>query len=122
MATFTQIPGTLDITVVQGDEVAIALDFDRNLTGYTLTAPVYVSAVYSSAGAGAGAVTTVGATATTFAISNTDLAAGQVILGLSEVQTSALSPAVAYRWYMRWVDTGLVTRTVLSGTLTIQSP
>lgn len=122
MATFTQIPGTLDITVVQGDEVAIALDFDRNLTGYTLTAPVYVSAVYSASGAGAAAVTTVGATATTFAISNTDLAAGQVILGLSEVQTSALSPAVAYRWYMRWVDTGLVTRTVLSGTLTIQSP
>lgn len=122
MGTFSQLPGTLDITCVQGDEVSIALDFDRNLTGYTLTAPIYVSAVYSTAGGGSGTVTTVGETATTFAISNTSLANGQLLIGLSEVQTAALSTSIAYRWYMRWVDTGLVTRTVLSGTLTVVAP
>lgn len=122
MAVFTQLPGTLDITFVQGDEVAVALDFDRNLTGFTMTAPVYVTAVFASGGGGSAFVETVGAIATNFVISNTNLAQGQILIGLSEAQTSLLSPGIAYRWYMRWVDTGLVTRTVLSGTVTVVNP
>lgn len=122
MATFSQLPGTLDITFVAGDEVAIALDFDRGLTGYTITTAVYVTAVYASGGGGTGFVTGIGETAATFAISNTNLAAGQITIGLSEQQTAALSPAIAYRWYLRWVDTGQVTRTVLSGTVTVANP
>jgi len=122
MAVFTQLPGTLDITFVQGDEVAIALDFDRNLTGFQMTAPIYVTAVFASGGGGSSFVETVGATAATFSISNTNLSQGQILLGLSESQTSQLSPGIAYRWYMRWVDTGLVTRTVLSGTVTVTNP
>lgn len=122
MAVFTQLPGTLDITFVQGDEVAVALDMDRDLTGYTITAPVYVTAVYASGGGGSGFVETVGSIATNFAISNTNLEQGQILLGLSETQTSLLSPGIAYRWYMRWIDAGLVTRTVLSGTVTVVNP
>ena len=122
MATFSQTPGTLDVTFVAGDEVAIALDFDRDLTGYTITTAVYVTAVYASGGGGTGFVTGIGETAATFSISNTNLAAGQITIGLSEVQTAALSSAIAYRWYMRWVDTGQVTRTVLSGTVTVANP
>jgi hypothetical protein len=122
MATFTQLPGTLDITFVQGDEVAIALDFDRDLTGFQVTAPIYVTAVFASGGGGSSFVETVGAIATNFAISYTNLAAGQLLLGLSEAQTNQLSPGISYRWYMRWVDPGLVTRTVLSGTVTVANP
>lgn len=122
MATFAQLPGTLDATFVAGDEVAIALDFDRDLTGYTITTAVYVTAVYASGGGGTGFVTGIGDTAATFSISNTNLAAGQITIGLSETQTAALSPAIAYRWYLRWVDTGQVTRTVLSGTVTVANP
>lgn len=122
MSTFTQLPGTLDITFVQGDEVAIALDFDRDLTGFQITAPVYVTAVFASGGGGSSFVETVGAIATNFVISNTNLAQGQILIGLSENQTNLLSPGIAYRWYMRWVDTGLVTRTVLSGTVTVANP
>ena len=83
---------------------------------------MYVTAVYASGGGGSSFVETVGATAVTFSISNTNLAQGQILLGLSETQTGQLSPAIAYRWYMRWVDTGLVTRTVLSGTVTVTNP
>jgi len=122
MATFTQLPGTLDITFVQGDEVAIALDFDRDLTGFQVTAPIYVTAVFASGGGGSSFVETVGSTATNFAISYTNRAAGQILLGLSETQTNQLSPGIAYRWYMRWVDPGFVTRTVLSGTVTVANP
>jgi len=107
---------------VTGDELAITLDFDRSLVGYSITAPIYVTKVYASQGGGQGFVTTVGATATSFVIQNTDLAAGQITIGLSEQQTSSLSPAIAYRWYMRWVDPGMVTRTVLSGDVTVVSP
>lgn len=126
MATFSQLPGTLDITFVggggNGDEVALALDFDQDLSNYTITAPIYVTSVYASAGGGQGLVTTVGATATNFVVQPTNLPQGQVTISLSETQTGALSPGVAYRWYMRWVSPALVTRTVLSGTLTVVNP
>ena len=126
MATFSQLPGTLDITFVggggNGDEVALALDFDRDLTGYTITAPIYVASVYASTGGGEGLVTTVGATATSFVVQPTDLSQGRVTIALTETQTGNLSSSVAYRWYMRWVSPGLVTRTVLSGTVTVANP
>lgn len=122
MSTFTQLPGTLDITFVQGDEVAIALDFDRDLTGYSITAPIYVTAVFASGGGGSSFVETVGQVATNFVVSATNLAQGQLLMGLSESQTALLSPGIAYRWYLRWVDPGLVTRTVLSGTVTVVNP
>lgn len=126
MATFQQLPGTLDITFVGGgglgDEVAIALDFDRDLTGFSITAPIYVTSVFASTGGGQGLVTTVGATATSFVVQPTDLSLGQVTIALSETQTGNLSPGIGYRWYMRWVSPALVTRTVLSGTLTVANP
>ena len=120
--SFVQLPGQLEITFVQGDEVAIALDFDRDLSGFTMTAPVYVTAVYAAGGAGSSFVETVGQIAVNFSISNTNLSQGQILIGLSETQTNSLSPGIAYRWYMRWVDPGLVTRTVLSGTVTVTNP
>lgn len=126
MATFTQLPGTLDITFVggggSGDELGLALDFDRDLTGYTITAPIYVTSVYASTGGGQGLVTTVGATATNFVVQPTNLSQGQLTIGLSETQTGNLSPGIGYRWYMRWVSPDLVTRTVLSGTVTVANP
>jgi hypothetical protein len=119
---FRQLPGELSLEFVQGDELAVALDFDRNLTGFTIETKVYVTAVFASGLGGAGSVETVGATAATFTISPTDLTAGQITIGLTETQTALLSPSVAYRWYMRWVDTTLFTRTVLSGTVTVRNP
>lgn len=126
MATYTQLPGTLDITFVggsgSGDEVQVALDFDRDLTGYSVTAPIYISAVYATEGGGQGAISVVGATATSFTVTPTDLSQGQMTISLSETQTGALWPGISYRWYMRWVSPSLVTRTVLSGTLTVTNP
>lgn len=119
---FRQLPGELSLVFVQGDELAVALDFDRDLTGYQIETKIYVTAVYASGLGGSGFVTAVGATAATFSIGETNLAAGQITIGLSENQTNLLNPAIAYRWYMRWVDPALYTRTVLSGTVTVQNP
>ena len=121
MATFTQLPGTLDITMIQGDEIEVDLDFDRDLTAYTFSNSIYVEAVLSGGGGG-GFVSTVGSVATSFAISIVNLSTGRINIGLSEIQTAALSPSINYRWFLRWVAPGLVTRTVLSGTMTVSAP
>lgn len=120
--SFTQLPADVSLKFVAGDEIAIAMTFDRNLTGYSITAPVYVTNVYAAGGGGIGFVTGVGQTAAMFTIENTNLAAGQIKLGLSELQTSSLSPAISYRWYLRWVDPNSVTRTVLSGDVVATNP
>lgn len=107
---------------MKGDELSIALDFDRDLTSYQITAPIYVTQVFSSQGGGVGTVTGIGQIATSFVVSPVSLASGTLTINLSETQTNALLPTIQYRWYMRWVDPAQVTRTVLSGTLTVANP
>ena len=121
MSTYTQLPGVLDIIFTQADEITLDLDFDRDLTGYTFSNSIYVEAVLSGGGGG-GFVSTVGSVAKSFAISIVNLSTGRINIGLSEIQTAALSPSINYRWFLRWVAPGLVTRTVLSGTLTVSAP
>lgn len=122
MAEFTQLPGELNLTFVQGDQVKVNCDFDVNITGYTITNSVYVTSVYASGDGGSGYVTTIGATVTTFDQTVTSAANGQILLDLPENKSALLTPGVGYRWYLRWMDTGSVTRTVLSGTLTAVNP
>jgi hypothetical protein len=121
MAQFTQLPAELGITFVSGDEVNIAVDFSNDLTGHTFQNAIYVSGNIASGGGG-GAVNSIGATVTSFNITQTNLASGQISLGLTEQQTSMLTPANTYRWYLRWVSPGSVTRTVLSGPVTPVAP
>ena len=122
MAEFTQLPGELNLTFVQGDQVKVNCDFDVNITGYTVTNSVYVTNVYAAGGGGSGFVTTIGATVTTFDQTVTSAANGQILLDLPEEKSSLLTPGAGYRWYLRWVDSSSVTRTVLSGNLTVVNP
>ncbi len=120
--TFSQLPAQMDFAFVAGDEVNVALDFSNDITGYQFHNAIYVSGNLASGGGGAGFVNTVGQTATAFVVTPVDLAAGKIVIGLSEAQTAALSPANNYRWYLRWVSPGLVTRTVLSGAVRPVAP
>jgi len=122
MATFEQLPGELNLTFVQGDEVQVNCDFDVNITGYTVTNSVYVTNVFAAGVAGSNFVTTVGATVTSFDQNVTNASLGQMTLVLPENKSSLLSPGIGYRWYLRWVDTVGVTRTVLSGNVTAANP
>lgn len=122
MAEFTQLPGELNLRFVQADQIKVACDFDVNVTGYTITNAIYVKNVFAAGGGGGGFVTTVGATVTSFDQVLTDAAAGQVLLDLPEEKSALLSPGIGYRWYLRWVDTGGTTRTVLSGDVTVVNP
>jgi hypothetical protein len=110
MATWSQLPATLDLALIRGDEVNFAVDFDVNLTGYTLEVAIYNSGTPAA---------TVVATPT---ITTTSLANGQLGIGLTETQTGALAAGGRFRWYFRWVTPGGVTRTVLSGNVSIANP
>lgn len=120
---FTQLPGTLDIEFVAGDEVGgPSIDFDRDITGYTFEAPIYVTQVFATGVGGTGSGESIGATVLNWTVSVVDAAAGTLALGLTEEQTASLSPGTQYRWFLRWVDTSGYTRTVLSGTVTARNP
>ena len=116
MSDYSILPSNLNVTFVRGDEFGMLLDFDINLTGYTLSAPIY------EVGSVRGGVVTSAGNFLNFTITNVDLAAGKVNLSLQETQTQSFVSGSSYRWYFRWVAPGLVTRTVLSGTVSFGDP
>jgi hypothetical protein len=116
MADYAILPSTLNIQFVRGDEFGMLLDFDQNLTGYTFVTDVYEIASVS------GGVVTRGPTLTSFTITTIDLSLGKINLSLTETQTQSFDLAKTYRWYMRWIAPGVVTRTVLSGSISVGDP
>jgi hypothetical protein len=120
-AEFLALPGTLNISLTVGDEFGMLSDLSIDTTGFTWTAIAYETAT-SVSFVNPGGVPTQGATAATFSVTVVNAAAGQVNLSLTELQTVTLSPAKTYRWYLRGVSPGLVTRTYLSGTLKAYAP
>jgi hypothetical protein len=119
---YQQTPADLSIYCVQGDEINVAIDASIDLSDYTFEAKVYATTP-SSTGSWTGSDgLLVGATEATFSVNVVDLSAGQINLGLSEVQTAAISPASAHRWYLRWTDGDGATRTVLAGEFTTRIP
>jgi hypothetical protein len=121
MADFIALPGTLNISLTVGDEFGMLSDLDIDTTGFTWTAIAYETTTTVSFVNPSG-VSTQGATAATFSVTVVNAAAGQVNLSLTELQTVTLSPSTSYRWYLRGVSPGLVTRTYLSGTLKAYAP
>jgi hypothetical protein len=100
MATYEQLPGTLNISFVRGDEFGTTLDFDVNLTSYTVAAELL--SVVS------------GSKVLDIASNVVSAANGQVAISLTETQTSSLA-AGTYRWVFYWDAPGSVRRTVLTG-------
>jgi hypothetical protein len=99
MASYDQIPGTLNIDIVAGDSVSIAVDFDTSLVGHSVAASI--TSVVSGL---------VVASLDTAVVS---AAAGTVTISMTAEQTAALAHGT-YRWELTWVS-GAVTRKALSG-------
>lgn len=117
MATYSVQPDTLDLFFVSGDELSVLLDFDQSLTGYQFETGIYEIAQITN-----GAVVATTAFSRNFTITPIDLSLGKLNLSLNETDTSAFNPAVTYRWYLRWVAPGVVTRTVVSGAINVRLP
>lgn len=116
MAIWSQVPDTLDFLFVQGDELKVLLDFDQDLTGYT-----FETKIIEVTGVAGGNVTSFNEVVS-FTQTPVNLSTGHINLSLQELQTAAMSLGGNYRWFMRWFSPDQVTRTVLSGTVTVRSP
>lgn len=123
MATFSQLPGELDVTFVAGDEVNISINLGVNITGYTLETKVLVGSAQGFQGGGGGTITGVGATVATPTIQVTNATTGAIIWSLTEAQTVLLAPGIKYLWYLRWITpTTTMTRTILAGDAIVRAP
>ena len=106
MALYEQLPGSLSISIVQGDEFATVVDFDINMSGYDTDAEIY-SLVDGS----------VIFTMTTSFIS---AAVGTVNVSMTEAETGDLSVGT-YGWRLKWQASGSVIRTALTGIMEIRA-
>jgi hypothetical protein len=104
MATYEQLPGTLNLAFRKGDDFSVESDFSIDLTGYTVTATVH-SVVND-------------AQVVAFTTNVTNAASGVVSVGLTDAQTLALA-AGTYSWRMVGTASG-ITRTYLAGFLEVK--
>lgn len=121
MATYSILPAELDVALIKGDEFAVLLDFSIDLSSYSWSAVVFETTRTVSSAFPAG-LNTQGDTVATFTIVEPDAAAGQINLSLTEAQTAALSETTTYRWLLRGVAPGDVTRTYVSGLFSVRAP
>lgn len=122
-ATFSLLPGQLDVTFAVGDEVNVSINLGVNITGYTLQSAVYVASTGGFQGGGGGTVPTVGATAAVPTIQVVTASTGAIIWSLTEAQTAVLTPAISYLWYLRWITPSTsMTRTILAGACIPRAP
>lgn len=122
MASLSILPATLDVTCLKGDEFTQNVTFtDTDLSGYTFSAVVFATA-RSVSSAFPGGIDTQGDTVETITVTVNDAATGSTTLSLTETQTGNLSETSTYRWYLRGVEPGDVTRTYISGSFAVRSP
>ena len=117
MPTYSQLPGSLDLSLIAGDEFTFSAVFDLNLTGYTVTASVV--------NAETDAVLATPQLSITYGASST------VAVTLTEAQTTAIyagsepiggAPTIRVRWHLRWMSAAGYTRTALSGLAKVARP
>lgn len=104
MTIYSQLPGALDVEIGLGDDFSLLLDFDISLTGYTFAASVVKRNDNSL---------------TAIAVTNTNLATGQITLSLTDAQVTALGTE-QHKWYLVWT-TGTSSRRVLAGNFTVKA-
>jgi hypothetical protein len=105
MATFSQLPATLNLEFVRGDSLSVEVDFEQSLVGYSLTA-LLVSVVS-------------GATVRSLTATAVSAASGIVAVSLTTAETAEI-PAGTYAWELSWVS-GAVSRKALTGFVEVRN-
>jgi len=122
-AIYEQLPAELDLAFIKGDEFGALLTIDINLAGYTYDSRIYaLTTAEASAGLSGGVATVAGGTVTAFTVTPVAATAGIINLSLTEQQTDALSSSGTYRWWLKAVSPAMVTRTFVSGDVTVRLP
>jgi len=106
MALYEQLPGSLSLSIVSGDQWSTVVDFDINMTSYTVSSEIF-SLVD-------------GQTVTAMSTAFVSAALGTVSIGMSEAETSDLSVGT-YGWRLQWLAPGSVTRMALRGFMEVKA-
>jgi hypothetical protein len=114
-AIYSQLPGTLDIVVTNGDALTIAGSLGFHVTGDTLTAVVYEA----TAAGYAAAIAASPAPAATITVAVVQASTGDVTLSLAANTVKGLSLTKSYRWFIRSAS---LARAVVSGTFAVRAP
>lgn len=126
MATdYEQLPAEVDLNFVKGDEIGFLVTFGgTDLTGYTYDSRVYSLATIAtgSGGIGSGAAVASGATVAELVVTPVNVTAGSINISMQENVTNTLAAGGQYRWWLKLISPGLVTRTVLSGDVNVRTP
>jgi hypothetical protein len=121
--TYEQLPAELDLAFIKGDEFGMVVAFDTDLTGHTYDSRIYaLTSVSAGGGLGAGATVAAGATVLAFTVTPVNVTAGTINVSLSETETNQLSSTGVYRWWLKTVTPGNVTRTYLAGDVSVRVP
>ena len=108
MSEYSQLPGKLDVRMVQGDTFHLGLTFyDANgvvldLTGLTVSGRIHLSSTEDLE----------------FSTSGTVLATGYVILSLTAAETADLTVGRRYKWEFGWINGSGEVFSVLGGYFT----
>jgi hypothetical protein len=113
MSSIEQLPADVGLVLVQGDEFPFTVAFNADISGYTLTASVFNANTGDEIFA-----PTIGVTVD----SSGAHPVTTLSFNFSETETDMLAAGGRFRWFLRWVTPGGVTRTVLSGKVKVQSP
>jgi hypothetical protein len=97
MATSRQIPATVDLELISGDDWARVVDFNISLIGYTFECRTSTGVVIS--------------------VAETDLSLGQITLSMSDAITKTLQNGST--WYLKIIASGYE-RTVLAGMVSLK--
>jgi hypothetical protein len=106
MSDLIQLPGVLNIKMLHGDDLSFDVEFNVDLTGFTLSAYV----------------TPAGSTSSNIpiTISPVDLVGGKIHLFISRSSVLGLPVNIdSHKWLFSWIAGGF-TRGILGGTFTIE--
>ena len=110
MATIEQVPGELDLTVVQGDDLALVFSIALNLSGYSALTSIHPINATSNTSITTVIVASASSSTITLTFPATTTAALDV--------TGDDGP---HNWRLTLVDTGSLTRTLVKGAFTVNS-
>lgn len=104
MATQSQLPGNLNLIVKRGDDFATTVDFDVDITGYTVSSSISSLVTFAE----------VSQVTTSVLIASL----GQVSISIPRQQTLLLAPG-SYGWSMQWKPPSGGERSILGGVVEV---
>ena len=105
MALYEQLPGSLSLSIVSGDQFSTVVDFSINMSGYSVSSEIF---------------SLVDGATVAMSTAFVSEALGTVSIGMTEGETGDLSVGT-YGWRLQWLAPGSVTRTALTGLLEVKA-